>query len=303
MDYNTALSTFETKQRAANQASSSVLTLGDELKQVLNEKLANSQFVTDRSKAAEDFLTASGAAPTTVMPQNQGGVILDPAQQANLISARRASALSPLMTANQRYDLMTGSISDIIGSGTKAAQAQASMLQGEADLADKMLDKILKREELNIAKSKASSTVSKQVQEILDQAKSVKGTKGYVQQAIDLLSRAKDKGISGGIGNVGIVRGAKKSFGGLSNESVQLEYLLSQINKNIFETAGKALTGTEKQLLAGGIPEIYMNSDTLKQILQQKLTALTNEEMSLVTSMVGGGEMTDYQSDDGFVPD
>lgn len=128
---------YESASRDAAQAGADAIALPDLLKKALNEKFAQNPVVQERASAASSFLDTLGSAPNSVTPQATGGIVLSPTEQASLISSRRAAGLSPLIAANNRYDLMNGSIADIIGEASRAAQSQAKIKEGEADIAYK----------------------------------------------------------------------------------------------------------------------------------------------------------------------
>src|SRR3990172_3104651 len=150
-------------QKAAGPASYAP-PLPDLLTKTLNEKLSTSPVIGERSTAASNFLRELGAAPASVLPQNMGGVVLNPNEQAAIISGRRATALTPLMTANQRYDLLSGQIPDIVGAAGRSATAGATFAQSEATLAGEtyktMLDRIVKEESAKLERAKLAQSGS-----------------------------------------------------------------------------------------------------------------------------------------------
>ena len=156
------LQDYTAKSQKAAGAASYATTLPDLLTKTLNEKLSGSPIIEERSGAASNFLRELGAAPATVSPQNMGGVVLNPNEQAAIISGRRATALTPLMTANQRYDLLSGQIPDIVGAAGRSAQAQATLAQGEAGIAGEtyktLLDRMIQEEQFSLERQKLAQS-------------------------------------------------------------------------------------------------------------------------------------------------
>lgn len=263
------LKDYISKAQTANQMGASSMTLPDLLKKTLQTKLADSPIVQERTDAAGNFLRELGNAPTTVTPEATGGVVLDPTQQASLISARRASALMPLLSANQRYDLMTGSLGDLVSQAGNIYGAQAKQAQGEATLSGDIykttLDKLLKQEELNIKKQALSAKTTTSTQKITQ--KKLESISS-IDLALSRLQEARNKTVKGASGIIPGLRSGAQSLvgGGLPENVAALRTALSNLNKGIFDTSGKAFTKGEADLLAGTIGKVKDDPALLNQI-------------------------------------
>lgn len=266
---NPLLSDYISKAQTANQMGASSMTLPDLLKKTLQTKLADNPIVQERSDAAGNFLRELGNAPTTVTPDATGGVVLDPTQQANLISARRVSALMPLLNANQRYNLMTGNLNDLVSQVGNIYGAQAKQAQGEATLSGDIykttLDKLLKQEELKIKKQALSMKTATSTQKITQ--KKLEGISS-IDLALSRLQEARNATVKGASGFIpGLQAGAQSIFGGgLPIKVASLRGALSNLNKGIFETSGKALTKGEAEILAGTIGKVKDDPTLLNQV-------------------------------------
>jgi len=262
---NPLLQDYIGKSRMATSTAAGATTLADELKKTLEAKLSASPIVGERSQAAGNFLQELGNAPQTVTQQGTGGLILSPIEQANLISKRRAGSLMPLISANQQYDLLSGNLSDIVGQAGNAAKAQATSAQGEAtlsgDIYKTVLDSLLKQEELNIKKSAATQKSSTQIQKQVDAQNSI-------NLALARLQAARKSTVSGSSGIWPGILNTKQNLigGGLPEKTSALRGALANLNKAVFDTAGKALTKGEAEMLAGTIGKVKDNPQVLNQI-------------------------------------
>jgi len=293
------LSNFETAQRSANEASSTAITLGDQLKSALNEKLANSPIVSERSQAASGFLTELGNAPTQVLPQNTGGTIFNPSEQASIISGRRAGALMPLLTANQRYDLLSGNISDIVGATSRAAQAEATSKQGEANIADKLLQNLFKKEELDISRQKAASGGGTSLSQLLSVFRLMQPTATQASDAINARSglRALDQlqELMGSKPN--IARSAATPILSTLNQSARQ---WNQAAKEAYDIltrtrTGAALNLNEQQFYKEFVPTAIDSAETAKIKLDRLRSLYTDiaaqgDEPSLSQFLSAGGQ-------------
>jgi hypothetical protein len=308
-----AMSDFETKSQAASQAAGSALTLGDELKKALNSQLADSPVIQERSNAATNFLTELSNAPTTVSAGNNNGVIFNPNQQAALIGARRASALNPLLQANQRYDLLTGTAGDIINSTTNAAKARASILQGDADTSAKMLDQLFKMEDLNLKKQKAASGGGTDLSQLLAIYRLMKPNASGQNNAINAQSALDD---------LNSARNILSKHGGAVPFQTRLPRFLQgsesqQLNDSFRNLAdvlarlrsGAALNKDEITLYEKNVPKISDTSSTINTKLERLQSIYENvisrnnapDVLSFLqsggydTSGIGGGAGDDWE--------
>lgn len=178
------LQDYQTKSKQAAEYTASGTTLPDLLKTALNEKFSGGPIVEERNRAATDFLSQSGNAPSTVTQEGTGGIILDPNQQSSLISSRRALALLPLLQANSRYDLMQGSLADTIGAAGRAYQAQGTLATSQAasakDAYTMATDRIYKNASLAEKANKGSGS---NLKELLSIYRLLKPTAGQAKDA------------------------------------------------------------------------------------------------------------------------
>lgn len=273
------LEEYKTQTARAAQTASSAITLPDLLTKTLNEKLAGSPIIQERSQAAGNFLRELGNAPVTVLPESMGGVVLTPAEQERIISSRRISALVPLMTANQRYDLLAGQIPDIVGQASRAAQAQAQLAQSQADLAGDIyktiIDRITRGEELNLKRQALALRGATAGKKKTAAEQKLVEANASIDLALDRIQRVRQSMVGGASG---IIPGAQSWLqrifgGGLPPQVASLNAALSQLNKGVFETAGKAFTKPEAELLAGSIPKVKDDP----QIIETQLSALESD--------------------------
>lgn len=124
--------------QAFNQSQAQGLTLPDQLREALNQKFStNNPLIQEREGALKTYMNETTQAPLDYTHKSAGGnsdVIYSPLQQANLIQARRSSALAPITSLNTLLGIHTGGIQNIIDSTSRAQQAETTRLQGEATL-------------------------------------------------------------------------------------------------------------------------------------------------------------------------
>jgi hypothetical protein len=266
---NPLLQDYTAKAKTASEMSASATTLPDMLKAALNAKLADSPIVKERSQAAETFLSELGNAPTRVMPEANNGVIFDPMQMQKLISARRAGALSPLINANNRYDLLAGNASDIIGATTNAYKSQAQLAQGGAEIAGNLyrdtLDRLMKEKELGL---KAASLSSSRIKESNKLQQKQNEALNSITIGLDRIEKARAATVKGASGFwPGVANFTQSIFGGgLKKDTATLRSALSNLNQGIFETSGKAFTKAEAELLAGKVGKVKDDPDLLNSV-------------------------------------
>lgn len=267
------LADYQAKAKQASSMSASAITLPDMLKQAINEKLGNSAVTQERTNAATGFLSELGRAPDRVTAQNQNGVILSPTQQASLISGYRASALAPLIQANQRYDLINGTLGDVVGQAGRAYQAQAGQANDAAKLSRDMyelnLDRMYKNAQLGLASQKATKPSAQETKS--------KDTLNTIDNALARLVQAKQQIKSGkvksgtGAGLESFIQGL--IGGGMSPGTSTAQTAISQINQTLFEVAGKAFTKNEQALLPG----MVLNVKDDPKVLDRKIDALIQD--------------------------
>ena len=127
---STAYSNYGTAQNAT-------LTMPDMLKAVLDKKFASNDNPLNqmRESAYADYAGANNTGYQAVLPQNNQGMIFDPASQQEQIQGRRNSALVNILGANRQIGEGLGGITNIIDSATKNYQAQENAAKTKAELA------------------------------------------------------------------------------------------------------------------------------------------------------------------------
>lgn len=119
------------------------LSLPDLLRKALNDKFTNNNpLIQDLNTARGNYLNTTTSAPLSVMPENNNGIIFNPAQQEDLINRRKTAALSPIMLLNDLLGIQTGGIQNIIDSTSRAAQAETLGKKGKADVAQTALSNL-----------------------------------------------------------------------------------------------------------------------------------------------------------------
>lgn len=90
-------------------------TLPDMLQEVLNKKFStNNPMYAEREGALKNYMTVAEGAGTSVLPQNNNGMVFSPNEQAGMLAGTRANALAPLTSVNERFGQAYGGIENII---------------------------------------------------------------------------------------------------------------------------------------------------------------------------------------------
>lgn len=198
-------------------------------------------------------------------------ITLSPEQRANLKpigGELQGGALSQLTGAGEMSPLQR-----IMGLGVMTGKVKPTTVSALSSLG--FLPSTQEAKETRKRKTDAKTTFS-----------------GY-SEALRRISEAKQlvqstKEISGGAGRSKVARSLSERYRGLrpilkmvggggaeSTETQQLNTILSFINEKLFETAGKAITGTETELLRGRILDVGLEED----ILLDRLNALEKEAL------------------------
>lgn len=157
-----ARSSAQTASKTALDAQTGDLTLADQLREALNKKFSTSNpLMAEREQATQNYLTSSTEAPLRVTPRSAGGmsdVVYSPLQQANLIQQYRAPGIARLGTLNDLLGLQTGGVDNIIGSTSRASQAQTQGLVNTATLAQQQYKNLLEELTSRAAEKKAGAS-------------------------------------------------------------------------------------------------------------------------------------------------
>ncbi len=161
---DTARIAANTAADTANNFVAGGYSLADELRKAVGERFGESPVANDAATARSDFMAAAPQARSDVLGMVQGGTILSPTQQLQIIAAKRAAALVPLTAANTMQEATFGTMQDLINAGTNAYTAQGTKLQGAATLAEKsytdLLNELVTKAQLANAGSTASGSWS-----------------------------------------------------------------------------------------------------------------------------------------------
>jgi hypothetical protein len=169
-------------ESAANTNAAAGMTLSDKLRTAVNERFANNPISQQREGALSTFLQAPDQARQVVADKVNSGTILSPTQQQSIMSGVRANATVPLVSLNDLLKSTFGNISDIVGAGTNAFNAQTANLQGQAQLArssaNTAFDRLMKQAQLDIEQQKLQ----------LEKQKSGKGS-NFLQQILAMAGK------------------------------------------------------------------------------------------------------------------
>ncbi len=148
-DVNTAQQQSQQAQQSAIQFGAGGNTLADELRKAVSERFDQSGIAQDAATARSNFLQAAPTARNDIANLISGGAILSPTQQDQIMASKRASALAPVIGANDLESAAFGTMNDLISAGTNAWNKQAQYQQGMAQLAQgnyqNLLDELLKK--------------------------------------------------------------------------------------------------------------------------------------------------------------
>lgn len=219
---NTAYQQYGTAQNAT-------LTMPDMLKAVLDKKFASNDNPLNqmRESAYADYAGANNTGYQAVLPQNNQGMIFDPASQQEQIQGRRNSALVNILGANRQIGEGLGGITNIIDSATKTYQAQENAARTKAELARQRVTDLFAEieakekirqfnEELALEKEKIKSSNGSDLSEIIALVAAMNQGQTLTEDDLSGLDQAMDgdekkaptktydlSGLNIGIGNVG----------------------------------------------------------------------------------------------------
>lgn len=129
--------------KSANEFAARGNTLADELRKAVGERFGQSDVAKNVAQARGDFLTAAPKARSDVLGMVQGGTILSPTQQQQIMAEKKSAALVPLMGANMVQQATFGSLEDMLNAGVNAYKAQTQSQQGLAQIAQQNYTSLL----------------------------------------------------------------------------------------------------------------------------------------------------------------
>lgn len=155
-DLTTAQNAYSTAETAATTSQAADQTLPYMLQQALTAKFTNANpLIQTREADLTNYMDALSNAKNDVGPDQQGGIVLDPNQQQDLINKRINASAAPLSTDNLILGLTTGGMTNIINATAAAHAADTQKLLGQATLAQQNYKDVL--DELS---SKAQMAIS-----------------------------------------------------------------------------------------------------------------------------------------------
>lgn len=291
---------------ASNKAISFTEQLPDltqKLREALTTKFSTANpLFTQRESAQQEFLNAPSQARADISKLQEGGTILSPTQQEAIISGRRSAAFAPLSSANLILGSAYGGLENIIGSGVQAFEAASRAQTERANLLNQLrqqeIDRMFKEKELQLSYAKLgtsqANTAKKELGKQQEALSSIQNSLSAIQNARTALSQ-------GGAGFSGLLAGLRKrlpqGLGGISQQTSQLDSALSTVNKSIFETAGKAFTKTEADILGGRVPKVSYQSYNIENTLDELERDLLTRQMGILTGQYTIPSETSSSSD------
>lgn len=168
----------ELESKAVSSAAAGY-NLPSQLRSAISGRFNDSPLIKQRETAMQTFMTSPDRARESIASKVAGGTILSPTQQQAIVASQRAADVVPLASLNDLLKSQFGAISDLVGAGTGAYQAQVAADQGAAQVARQTADSALKRlveqanlemeqQKINAAKApKAPSAIESMLMKLL----------------------------------------------------------------------------------------------------------------------------------------
>lgn len=121
-------------QQAATGMEAAGMTLADNLRQALGERLNTSPIAQQSATARADYMSAAPKAREW-MANEVKTTPYNPSQINRMFAEKQTSALIPMMTANIMQEGMYGTMEDLVDAGANAWQKEVVALQGAARIA------------------------------------------------------------------------------------------------------------------------------------------------------------------------
>ena len=278
---------------ASNQAISfkeQLPDLADKIRSALMSKFAENPLFAQRESAMGSFLAAPAQARADIaQKQRETGVPLSPTQQEAITSSRRAAAYAPLETSSAMLSTSLGGMEDIVGRGVSAFTSAATAQTERANLMNKLreqeIERQFKEKQLALDWARLGASESKAAKkDLLKQQEAMTS----LNEALSAITNARNTLKSGGAGFSGILAGLRKRIpagwiGAVGQETSALDSALSTVNKSIFQTAGKAFTKTEADILGGRVPKVSFQPEHVTTILDELERDLLTRQLLLLT--------------------
>lgn len=226
-------------------------------------------------------------------------VYLSPLQQRSLYSRHVANKFAPLSTLNDLLQLQSGGIEQVLSQANRGMESDIKAKQQKFDVAKSLEELRLKSRGLDISASRVGATSQKAADKQNAIMKQFDNALTKIRLAKNLASQG-GSGLSG-MDLFGIRHSAPAMLGGLGKKTYKLASALGQANTAWFETAGKALTQSEREVVE--MPNIRMRQD----FLIQRLNDWENDILRLKGNIASGtydlGDMNSTVAEDDFTPD
>lgn len=165
----------------ANQAQESYVSMAESgarlpqmLRDAVSERMANSPIGRQRDEAAANVLTSPARSRSQLAEIVQGGTILSPTQQQQIMTQQRASDLVPLMSLNDLLQAQLGGVDTAVNAGLGAYETLLGAQQARAQMAQQSAEgawnRAMQQAQLDLSRQKAAqaSAPSAIEQAILD---------------------------------------------------------------------------------------------------------------------------------------
>jgi hypothetical protein len=274
-------------QNAGEQAISFKEQLPDlaaKLRDALTSKFNESPLFGQRETAVQGFLNQPSQTRADISQMQQtSGVPLSLTQQQSIESARRSAAYVPLATNTMMMGSAYGGLEDMMKTGvdafTAASQATSERANLINDLRKQEIDRQFKEQGIALDWAKLAATQQKDTEKVMkdqtEKANLLKTQRDKVKSIKDIIASGKAP--------TGLIPGLKfqitKRLGGASAQQTQLSTAYSDFNTRLFEIAGKAFTGPEKDLLQGMVLQLGNAPDFTLNQLDQIDQLLYDEQM------------------------
>lgn len=279
-------------------------SLADTLRKTLTEKFSqDNPLYANRESALTNYLNTTTQAPLDYTAKSAGGnsdVIYNPLQQANLIQSRRSSAMAPLTTANSLLALGTGGLNDVISNTLNSYQAMVEAAKTGAQAKRLNYTDLLTELSHRADEAYKNASLAKKQQPTASQQYKKQELANSILAGLQNIQRAKDalgKTPSGVKYSGSSIRTKLPTWlGGYGDDVNALNAALAGYNTSLFDIAGKAFTGKERQLLEALVGDItkepsanIASLNQAEQTLLQKLDLLQTDTNDYESS--GGWEI------------
>lgn len=152
--------------QAYSQAVTNSSTMPDMLKRVLDKKFStNNPLYAEREDLYKNYMNENTAAPMSVLPENNDGMVFSPLAQSQMIEGRRAGALAPITSVNDILGWQIGGIQNTVGEATKMYETLAKAKQFEAERKRQAYEDLLALVESKVAQANSDRDFAENVRQ------------------------------------------------------------------------------------------------------------------------------------------